>query len=65
MEERERDRVNEAIMHTVNAGGEVFLSHTKVNGRYTLRLAIGNIRTEEAHILLAWERLQRAAAQLA
>jgi aromatic-L-amino-acid decarboxylase len=64
MEDRERDRVNEAIMHTVNAGGEVFLSHTKVNGRYTLRLAIGNIRTEEAHILLAWERLQRAAAQL-
>jgi aromatic-L-amino-acid decarboxylase len=65
MEESERDRVNEAIMHAVNAGGEMFLSHTKVNGRYTLRLAIGNIRTEEAHISLAWERLQRAAAQVA
>ena len=45
-------------MHAVNAGGEMFLSHTKLNGRFTLRLAIGNIRTEERHIALAWERLR-------
>jgi aromatic-L-amino-acid/L-tryptophan decarboxylase len=57
----ECDRMNEAIMHAVNAGGEVFLSHTKLNGRFTLRLAIGNIRTEERHIALAWERLRAAA----
>ena len=58
----ERDRINEAIMHAVNAGGEIFLSHTKLNGRYTLRLAIGNIRTEERHVALAWERLRAMAA---
>ena len=55
----ECDRMNEAIMHAVNADGEVFLSHTKLNGRYTLRLAIGNIRTEERHIALAWEQLKQ------
>ena len=59
--ESERDALNESLMHTVNTGGEVFLSHTKLNGRYTLRLAIGNIRTEERHIALAWDRLRRAA----
>jgi len=58
----ERDRINEAIMHAVNAGGEIFLSHTKLNGRFTLRLAIGNIRTEERHVALAWERLRAMAA---
>jgi aromatic-L-amino-acid decarboxylase len=59
--EEERDRINEAIMHSVNAGGEIFLSHTKLNGRFTLRLAIGNIRTEERHVALAWERLRSAS----
>ncbi len=55
------DRRNEAIMHAVNAGGDVFLSHTKLHDRFTLRLAIGNIRTEERHVALAWRRLQEAA----
>src|SRR5262245_4167998 len=56
-----RDRLNEEIMHAVNAGGEVFLSHTKLQNRFTLRLAIGNIRTEERHVALAWDRLRNAA----
>ena len=60
----ERDRMNEAIMHAVNAGGDVFLSHTKLRGRYTLRLSIGNIRTEERHVALAWQRLREAAARV-
>ena len=59
--EDESNRINEAIMHAVNAGGEMFLSHTKLNGRFTLRLAIGNIRTEERHIALAWDRLRAAS----
>ncbi|MGE5731148.1 MAG: pyridoxal phosphate-dependent decarboxylase family protein [Gemmatimonas sp.] len=61
MSDLERDRCNEAIMHAVNAGGDVFLSHTKLHGRFTLRLAIGNIRTEERHVALAWQRLKEAA----
>jgi aromatic-L-amino-acid/L-tryptophan decarboxylase len=60
--DEECDAMNEAIMHAVNAGGEVFLSHTKMRGRFTLRLAIGNIRTEERHVALAWDRLRVAAA---
>jgi aromatic-L-amino-acid/L-tryptophan decarboxylase len=59
--ESERDAINETIMHRVNAGGEMFLSHTKLNGRFTLRLAIGNIRTTAEHIALAWKHLQDAA----
>jgi len=57
----ERDARNEAIMHAVNAGGNVFLSHTKLRGRFTLRLAVGNIRTEERHVALAWQRLREAS----
>jgi aromatic-L-amino-acid decarboxylase len=59
----ERDRLNEAIMHAVNASGEMFISHTKLSGRFTLRLSIGNIRTGEGQIAAAWDRLQAAAKQ--
>jgi aromatic-L-amino-acid decarboxylase len=62
MSDAEADRVNEAIMHSVNETGDVFLSHTKLNGRFTLRLAIGNIRTTEEHVALAWERLRESAS---
>ncbi|HEX4682956.1 MAG TPA: pyridoxal-dependent decarboxylase [Gemmatimonadaceae bacterium] len=61
MKAEEADRRNEAIMHAVNAGGDVFLSHTKIDGRFTLRLAVGNIRTERRHLQLAWDRLNEAA----
>jgi aromatic-L-amino-acid decarboxylase len=56
--------VNAAIMETVNARGQVYLSHTKLNGRYTLRLAIGNIRSDRAHIATAWRELRDAAASV-
>ena len=52
---------NAAIMETVNAGGHAYLSHTRIGGRYTLRLAIGNIRTDREHIEQAWVALRKAA----
>ncbi|HXG95449.1 MAG TPA: aminotransferase class I/II-fold pyridoxal phosphate-dependent enzyme [Blastocatellia bacterium] len=51
------DSLNERLMEEVNREGKIFLSHTKLNGRFTLRLAIGNIRTTREHVRLAWERL--------
>ena len=56
------DLLNETIMHEVNATGEAFLSHTKLDGRFTLRVSIGNIRTEERHVRVLWDRLREAAA---
>ncbi|HET7573168.1 MAG TPA: aminotransferase class V-fold PLP-dependent enzyme [Gaiellaceae bacterium] len=53
------DAENEAILERANASGEIFLSHTKLDGRYVLRLAIGNARTTEADVRLAWEVLNR------
>ena len=51
------DEENEAILERVNRSGEIFLSHTKLNGRYVLRLAIGNACTTEADVRRAWEVL--------
>jgi aromatic-L-amino-acid/L-tryptophan decarboxylase len=56
------DDDNEALMQRVNATGEIFVSHTKLDGRHVLRLAIGNERTTEADVLRACHVLEREAA---
>ena len=56
--------LNADIMERVNAHGLVYLSHTKLNGKYTLRLAVGNIRTAKEHIEMAWKELRDAAASV-
>jgi len=58
------NRLNESALEAVNRTGEVFLSHTELNGRFALRLAIGNLRTTEAHVRRAWELLQEHAGRL-
>jgi aromatic-L-amino-acid decarboxylase len=57
------DEENEALLARVNASGEVFLSHTRLDGGYVLRLAIGNARTTEDDVRLAWDVLRREAAK--
>jgi aromatic-L-amino-acid/L-tryptophan decarboxylase len=57
------DEANERLLERVNASGEIFLSHTRLEGRYSLRLAIGNARTTEADVRLAWEVLRREAGR--
>ena len=51
---------NEKIMNDINASGEAYLSHTKLNGKYTLRLSVGSIRVEERHLKKAWDILNAA-----
>jgi aromatic-L-amino-acid/L-tryptophan decarboxylase len=51
------DEENEVLLNRVNATGEVLLSHTRLNGGFVLRLAIGNARTTEAEVARAWELL--------
>jgi aromatic-L-amino-acid/L-tryptophan decarboxylase len=58
------DEENEQLLERVNASGEVFLSHTKLAGRYVLRLAIGQERTTEDDVRVAWDVLRREAAGL-
>jgi aromatic-L-amino-acid decarboxylase len=58
------DRLNEALLDRINADGRVFLSHTRIDGRFTLRLAIGNVRTERHHVQQAWQVVRENGAAL-
>ena len=55
------DEENEALLARVNATGEVFLSHTRLDGRFVLRLAVGNARQTEDDVRRAWEVLRECA----
>ena len=58
------DADNERLLERVNDSGEVFLSHTRFADRYMLRLAVGNFRTTEEDVRVAWDVLRREAAAL-
>jgi len=53
--EPELEALNQGLLDRLNGTGEVFLSHTKLDGRFVLRLAVGNLRTEERHVRRAWD----------
>ena len=51
------DAFNENLMNEINASGEAYLSHTKLNGVFALRLSVGSIRVEERHLRKVWDLL--------
>jgi aromatic-L-amino-acid decarboxylase len=58
------DERNRSLLEAVNASGEIFISHAVLNGRYVLRMAVGQMSTTGADIQIAWDVLRRHAAPL-
>jgi len=61
MAEGRLDEHNARILESVNGRREVYLSHTRVRGSYSLRIAIGNIHTTESHVRRAFDLVREAA----
>jgi aromatic-L-amino-acid decarboxylase len=64
LSDRELDAANEKLIDLVNNSGQVFLSHTRLRNRLTLRVAIGHLRTDEMHVRRAWDLLIEHSHQL-
>ncbi|MBA2529101.1 MAG: aspartate aminotransferase family protein [Euzebyales bacterium] len=58
---RAGDEVSQAAMEAVNASGRAYLTHTRLGGRYTVRVAIGGAQTRREHVEGVWELLRAAA----
>jgi aromatic-L-amino-acid decarboxylase len=58
------DDFNRRLLDQLNQSGKVYLTHTVLNGRYVLRLCVGQTYTEERHVRAAWELIQQTAAEL-
>ncbi len=63
-DEEELERINRELLERVNAWGEVYLTHTALRGRFTIRMAIGQRTTAERHVGRAWEIIRKEAAGL-
>jgi aromatic-L-amino-acid decarboxylase len=55
------DELNARIIDDVNARGHFFISHTRVRGHYSIRVAVNGVRTEERHVRALWDELRDAA----
>lgn len=58
------DAANLEILQRVNATGEAFITHTALDGRVALRVAIGNLKTTSAHVERVWDLLREAAVEV-
>ena len=59
------DAANQTIMDRLNRSGDLFLTHTKLDGKLTLRLCVGQTNTQARHVEKAWNRIREEAQKLA
>ena len=58
------DEISEELLGRLNASGELYLTHTRLNDRYTLRFCVGQTHTEARHVRRAWERIRETASDI-
>jgi aromatic-L-amino-acid/L-tryptophan decarboxylase len=61
---RAGDRANQLLMDSLNGSGDLYLTHTKLDGKLTLRFCVGQTNTQARHIRLAWQRIQQETGKL-
>ncbi|MEJ2103757.1 MAG: pyridoxal-dependent decarboxylase [Ignavibacteriaceae bacterium] len=62
--ELQLNELNEKLLEKINSSGKLFLSHTKLNGKFVIRLTIGSIRHERKHVLEAWELIKKTLTEI-
>jgi aromatic-L-amino-acid decarboxylase len=62
--EQELNELNEKLLEKINSSGKLFLSHTKLNGKFVIRLTLGSIRHERRHVVEAWELIKKVYSEL-
>jgi aromatic-L-amino-acid decarboxylase len=61
---KDGDAANQTIMDRLNQSGDLFLTHTKLNGKLTLRLCVGQTHTQARHVQKAWKRIQEEGEEV-
>ena len=61
---RAGDQATQALMERLNASGDLYLTHTKLEGKFTLRLCVGQTNTQARHVERAWQRIQEETGRL-
>jgi aromatic-L-amino-acid/L-tryptophan decarboxylase len=59
-----QDQPNQQLMDRLNASGDLYLTHTKLDGKLTLRFCVGQTNTQARHVEQAWQRIQQETRKL-
>jgi aromatic-L-amino-acid decarboxylase len=60
----DEDKVNQLLMDELNKSGDLYLTHTKLNDKFTLRFCVGQTNTQAHHVEAAWSRIRQEAVKL-
>ncbi len=60
----DQDHANQLLMERLNGSGDLYLTHTKLDGKFTLRLCVGQTNTQARHVERAWQRIQQETGKL-
>ncbi len=63
-DEQKLNELNRRLLDQIQQSGELFLTHTTLNGKYTIRMVIGNTNVEQQHVEKAWTLIQSLSAKL-
>jgi aromatic-L-amino-acid decarboxylase len=58
------DAFNQDLLERLNRSGRLYLTHTKLNDRFTLRFCVGQTHTEDRHVEMAWKLIQKTAEEM-
>ena len=61
----ELNRINEELLERLNSTGKVYMTHTKLNGVYAIRIAVGQTYVEQRHVDVAWFLIKDIAKSIA
>ncbi len=64
IDETDLNLLNSRFLEIINQSEKIFLTHTKLNGKYAIRFVVGQTNTEKHHVIEAWEIIKRAARQI-
>ncbi len=63
-DERKLNQLNEKLLNSIQESGKLFLTHTKLNDKYTIRIVLGNTHLKEEHVEKAWTLIKEKASQI-
>ncbi len=58
------DEINEKLLKTLNATGKIYVTHTKLDEKYTIRFVVGQTNTKKRHVDAALELIKQTASKL-
>ena len=59
LDEKELNKLNEKLINKINETGKLFITHTKLNNKFVMRLVVSGIRTKEVHVKNAWQLIHK------